>query len=258
MQKYTTFFYFFFVVIVFFLQFTTSISLVMDIIKFLVFFLFFLSSPVNSDNLCPVSYCPNNNLPIKYPFRLEGHQTPNCSYTDLKCTSQGAVILNLPDFGDFYVRDIHYGDNYPLILLYDPQNCLSKRIMGSNFLSFFPGEASDFQDYTFYSCPYDLVAWKKLPTISCLSNSSSAAVAIRVDLVQRKREMYRCREIVTSSMPVSRRDPPEFIEDERELVLQWFANSCRSCPYVRRGKPYFLEFHFSSWYLLPPSTIIKD
>lgn len=196
----------------------------MDILKLMIFFLFLLSSPENSDVLCPISYCLNNSLPIKCPFRLEGHQTPNCTYTDLKCSSQGSVILNLPDFGDFYVRDIHYG-NDPLILLYDPQNCLPKRIIGSNFSSFFPGEASDFQDYTFYSCPYDLTAWKRIPIIGCMSNSSTAAVAIRVDLMQRKRELYKCREIVTSSMPVSRRDPPDYIGDEREFVLQWFANS---------------------------------
>ncbi|KAL1536006.1 putative RING-H2 finger protein ATL21A [Salvia divinorum] len=205
----------------------------MDILKLLIFFNLLLSG--NPNNLCPISHCPNNSLPVKYPFRIQGYQTPKCSYTDLRCSSEGAVILNLPNFGDFYVRDIRYGQGDPLIFLYDPQKCLPKRFMASNYSSFRPGEAAYFLYYTFYSCPPEEIAWTGFPTISCLSNSSSAAVSTRAVSRQTMTDMYSCKEIVTSSVAVAGRDPPDFIGDETDFALEWSAGSCESCPYKGTG-----------------------
>ncbi|XP_042029966.1 putative RING-H2 finger protein ATL21A [Salvia splendens] len=189
----------------------------------------------NSNNLCPTSHCPNNTLPVKYPFRIQGYHTPQCSYTDLRCSSEGAVIINLPNFGDFYVRDIRYGQEDPLILLYDPQKCLPKRFMASNYSSFKPGKAAYFLYYTFYSCPPEEIARTGFPTIACLSNSSSAVVATHAVSRQTMTDMYSCKEVVTSSVAVAGRVPPDFIGDETDFALEWRAGSCVSCPYMGTG-----------------------
>lgn len=216
----------------------------MDILQLLMMFLVFMFSAVaNSDNLCPTSYCPSSILPIAFPFRLHGHPTPNCSYTNLRCSPQGAVILDLPGFGDFYVRDIEYGYGYPLIRLYDPGNCLPKRFMASNHSSLTPGVAAHSLDYTFYSCPPRLIALSDFPAIGCLSNSSTATVATRTVSGRVMTSLYRCKEIATSFMPVAGRDPPDFIGNHSDFVLEWVASSCSSCPYEKPGKIGFICFN---------------
>ncbi|KAH6789297.1 hypothetical protein C2S51_004303 [Perilla frutescens var. frutescens] len=214
----------------------------MDILQLLIFLVFLFSAVANSDHHCPISYCHNNTFPIKYPFRLQGQQTPNCNYTDLRCSSEGAVILDLPALGDFYVRDIHYGHGRPLILLYDPGNCLPNRFMSSNISSFHPGVAAHSLDYTFYSCPPHLISPSKFSAIGCLSNSSSTTVATRTVSSRIMTELYRCKEIATSSMPVAGRHPPDFIGNQNDFVLEWLA-SCESCPYEEQE---WVSFHIVS------------
>lgn len=220
----------------------------MDINNLILFFLCLLSpSSANSKSLCPISYCSSNTLPIKYPFKLQGqHHTPNCTYTNLKCSNQGALIFTLPSFGDFFVRSIVYEYKSPLILLHDPQNCLPKRFMDSesNYSAITHEEAAYFHDYTFYSCPPNNVAWREFPTIGCLSNSTSDVVAIRADIRETKADLGICKEMYTLSMPVLRRGPPRYIKDEKEFFLEVNASRCGSCTtYKERwGNDFLLHF----------------
>lgn len=222
----------------------------MNILKFplgFILFLFLLSSSssvVNSRNYCPTSYCSNNisnTFPIQYPFKLPQDQTPpNCSYyTDLKCTTtnnnnQRVPIINIPNLGDFYVRYIYY--DYSIIQLYDPQNCLPKRLMSFNFSfwdSLFP---VNYENYTFYNCPSDLIALSNFTVIDCLSNASVATVGTRSVSGQVMKKLYRCDEIATSLVPVSLLDPDDFIGNQNDFILRWFAPWCEYCPRGSRGK----------------------
>lgn len=206
----------------------------MDILQLVPFFLFLFSSVVHCKKHCPTSYCVNNSLPIQYPFKLQGQQTPNCSYTNLRCSSQGIPILNLPYSGDFYVRNIYY--RYSLIELYDPGNCLPKRLMSLNLSSLNPLVALYNLNYTFYSCPSDLIGLSNLTAIDCLSNSSTATVATHTVSSEVMKKLYRCNEIVTSSIPVPRMDPHDFIGNQSDFFLEWIVPYCENCPYKTPGK----------------------
>ncbi|KAH0766411.1 hypothetical protein KY285_002282 [Solanum tuberosum] len=100
-----------------------------NMLVFFVYFLLFSSVYANYD--CPLdSICGNNPFDIRFPFGLQGPQNlQHCTYPgfNLKCNNQGRGILNLPGAGDFYVRDINYLTQE--IQLYDPSNCLPKRLI---------------------------------------------------------------------------------------------------------------------------------
>lgn len=204
----------------------------MNILQSLLILLFL---PVlRSKNHCPTSYCPNSTLPVQYPFKLPNQQTPNCTYyTNLRCSNQGIATVELPRKGHFYVRDVDYG--YALIKLYDPENCLPKRLMSFNLSYADPLHPIYYQNYTFYTCRSDVAALAKLPAIGCLSNSSISTVATHTVSSEVMTKLYRCNEIVTSSVPVGR-GPPDFITNETDFVLGWYANDCEICPYKAAGE----------------------
>ncbi|KZV21902.1 hypothetical protein F511_05592 [Dorcoceras hygrometricum] len=200
----------------------------MKILQPTFFFLFFVSF-VHAKKQCPTYYCGSNStLPIRFPFKLQDNQPQNCSYTFLTCNDQATAIINLPYAGDFYVRSIDYDSL--TIKLYDPNNCLPKRFMSFNLSSSFPSEVSYYQNYTFYSCPKELVEIANLTFIGCLSNSSTATVATSVIGSRAMKELYRCNEITTSLIPVSVSDSYGFVGNQTEFVLTWFPFSCNGCP----------------------------
>lgn len=203
----------------------------MKILQLLFFFFVFFSS-VHTKKQCPTSYCGSNStLPIRYPFKLHDkfdNQPQNCNYTYLTCNDQAIAILNLPYSGDFYVRSIDYDSL--IIKLYDPENCLPRRFMRFNLSISYPLEVLNYQNYTFYSCPKELVEMANLTVIDCLSNTSTATVATRVIPSPVMKELYRCNEIMTSFVPVSGFDSYGFVGNPTDFILRWLPFSCNGCP----------------------------
>lgn len=195
------------------------------------FFLFSVFSIVHAgkENVCPISYC--GSLTLDYPFKLPSLEPQNgCTYMNLSCKdtlgTTGTPILNLPYAGDFYVRYIAYYDSS--IELYDPGNCLMRRLMNLN-LSSSPFKAIAYENYTFYTCPSsaDLIGPYVLP-IDCLSNSTNSTVAtalISSDLMLE----YGCRVIGSWLLPVSRPHQFEFEGMNGDLYLEWNSNTCKAC-----------------------------
>ncbi|KAL0379399.1 UNVERIFIED_CONTAM: putative RING-H2 finger protein ATL21C [Sesamum angustifolium] len=114
--------------------------------------------------------------------------------------------------------------------LYDPGNCLPKRLMTLNLSSSDNLLAFYRQNYTFYSCPSELIELSNLTSIDCLSNSSTATVATHTISRRVMEDLYRCSEIVTSSVPVSELDPYSFIGNSNDFILEWVAPPCKICP----------------------------
>ncbi|KAJ6972497.1 hypothetical protein NC653_032936 [Populus alba x Populus x berolinensis] len=81
---------------------------------------------------CSISACSIDDVPVRFPFRLEGNQPRNCGYPgfDLSCNNPRTTVLKLPHSGDFLVRDIDYCTQQ--IQLYDSDNCLPKRLLQLN------------------------------------------------------------------------------------------------------------------------------
>ncbi|KAL3815127.1 hypothetical protein ACJIZ3_016395 [Penstemon smallii] len=179
-----------------------------------------------SENQCPNSYC--GAVQIRYPFKLESQQFQNCECTNLSCNNQGIPILNLPFSGDFHIRYIDYDSS--TIVLYDPNNCLPKRLM--NLMVPSPFVAKDYQNYTFYNCP-PKVAKLNLTAIHCLSNSTNTVVLATSN--QDIETSYGCSVITTSQIPVSWFNSYNFHGNFDDLMLTWCVPLCKDCYNQEKG-----------------------
>ncbi|XP_075477494.1 putative RING-H2 finger protein ATL21A [Primulina tabacum] len=192
-------------------------------------FIIFLFIPtVHSKKGCSTSVCGNKNLPIRYPFQLQGQNQKGCDYLalNLTCSSiQDVPLLNLPDFGDFYVRNINYSAN--TIQLHDTNDCLPSRFINAKASSS-PLIALSYQNYTFFSCAKGNLSLS-FPVISCLSNSTFSVLA--TSSISRAQEINSlgCSVIETVSIPVLYPLQYEYNGFNDDLVLTWNATTCKAC-----------------------------
>ncbi|KAH1079569.1 hypothetical protein AAZX31_19G240900 [Glycine max] len=202
----------------------------MDILKVLFHFFIFFHVTYASDDCKYYSWCSDNNILIRFPFQIEGHQHPYCGgYPGFKltCTNDSKTVIKLPYTGKFIVRNINYLRQQ--IQVYDPDNCLPKRLLSLN-LSGSPFVAASLRNYTFLRCPTRNAGSQFIP-IDCLSNSTSFVSAIlSVNLPNPLPES--CHVIKKLTFPVSRPGPYEeiFRDDlSGDLRLTWHAPDCRYC-----------------------------
>ncbi|MCD7472896.1 hypothetical protein HAX54_014313 [Datura stramonium] len=185
------------------------------------------------------SICGNNPFEIRFPFGIEGQNLQNCSYPgfSLRCSSQGRSILSLPGAGDYYVRDIDYLTQE--IQLYDPSNCLPKRLFNFSTASSpsSPFKAVAYRNYTFLTCSTNSVL-SRLNVIGCLSNSTTSILATSSSSVaSQMTSLYSCSIINSSSVPVSWafQYESDFLTDlNTDLVLTWDEPNCQECE-VKQG-----------------------
>lgn len=188
---------------------------------------------------CPSSNC--GNLSITYPFKLQNSQTENdCSYVDFKCNKaldHVIATINLPNAGDFYVRNISYG--YPYIQLYDPGNCLVRHLMmnGTFSLSSSPLE-SFIGSYTFYTCPATTDVRDGLYPIDCLSNTTNVTVATQFPPSSVNMEGTGCQESETWVLPF----PSNGFN--HDLYLTWDSTSCPACANTGTNLKVACSIHF--------------
>ncbi|KAI5422013.1 putative RING-H2 finger protein ATL21A [Lathyrus oleraceus] len=194
-------------------------------------FLFYLIFPVihAAVNNCPFSLCGNFSLPIRFPFHLEGEQSPYCGYPgfNLICSNHRKTVLELPNSGEFYVRNINYLTQQ--IQLYDPANCLPKRLLSLNF-SNSPFISSFSRNYTFLSCSSQNIGSQFIP-IDCLSNSTYFVSAIpSANLVNPL--PGSCSVMKRLLVPVARQERyEENLRDDlnADLQLAWDKPDCSYC-----------------------------
>ena len=194
-----------------------------------VLFLIMLRRSINAAADCLISECSIHDVPVRFPFRLEGQQPRNCGYPgfDLSCSNQSLTVLKLPHSGDFLVRDINYLTQQ--IQLYDSDNCLAKRLLQLN-LSGSPFRGFFHQNYTFLSCPTQLVK-SRFTTINCLSNSTISVLA--TSSMNLEKVMFSsCDVICTLTLPVSW--PVQYNEGfssdlSEDLLLTWLSPDCKKC-----------------------------
>ncbi|OMO64299.1 hypothetical protein CCACVL1_21877 [Corchorus capsularis] len=182
----------------------------------------------NEADLCSIAQCGKNEIPIRFPFRLEAKQPQNCGYPgfNLGCQSEKA-ILKLPNSGTFLVRDINYLNQQ--IYLFDPENCLPKRLLSLN-LSGSPFVAAFHQNYTFLNCPTQ-VTKSRFTTIDCLSNSTNSVLATS-SMNLANSMATSCKIIATLPIPISwpASSVEEFTSDlHQDIQLTWFAPQCGDC-----------------------------
>ncbi|KAK7292803.1 hypothetical protein RJT34_15657 [Clitoria ternatea] len=196
---------------------------------FKVLFPFFMFPIIYASNDCQFSVCSNNSFLIRFPFQLEGEQHPYCGYPgfNLTCTNDSKIVLKLPYSGEFYVRNINYLSQQ--IQLYDPDDCLPKRLLSLNF-SGSPFIAPYTRNYTFLRCPSKNAGSQFIP-IDCLSSSTNFVSAIpTVNLDNSLPES--CYVITRLTIPVAWSGQyQENIRDDlsEDLRLTWDKPDCRYC-----------------------------
>ncbi|KAK6158872.1 hypothetical protein DH2020_006186 [Rehmannia glutinosa] len=195
----------------------------------ILFFSFFFIAQAGKENVCPTSYC--GSFSIDYPFKLQNSKPQNdCYYMNLTCNNTlgnlGQPIVNLPYSGNFNVRYIGYYD--PYIVLYDPENCLMRRLMNLN-LSSSPFKAIAYENYTFYMCPSDAspIGYYVFP-IDCLSNNTNSTVATALAEPDTMLQ-YGCKVIGSWLLPVLEPHQFEFNGINDDLYLGWNSTSCKAC-----------------------------
>jgi hypothetical protein len=194
-----------------------------------VLFLIKLLRFMNAAADCSISACGIDDVPVRFPFRLQGNQPRNCGYPgfDLSCNNRRTTVLKLPHSGDFLVRDIDYRTQQ--IQLYDKDNCLPKRLLQLN-LSGSPFAAVFHQNYTFLSCPTQFVM-SRFPIIDCLSNSTISVLATSstflVTLLSSSCDVISTL-LIPASWPVQHYEgfSSKLSED---LLLTWFSPDCHQC-----------------------------
>lgn len=194
----------------------------------ILFSLFSVFPLIHARDACPVSRCGSNGSTIGFPFLLEGRQHQNCGYPrfNLSCRGPGITSLKLPYGGEFFVRGIDYITQE--IQLYDPDNCLPKRLLSFN-LEDSPFEAEYYQNYTFLSCPSETTR-SRFTAIDCLSNSTTSILATSsMNLASR---MTSCQILTTRAVPVAWpvQNDEQFSSDlSSDLQLTWDVPSCGDC-----------------------------
>lgn len=198
---------------------------------FEVLFLFlFLLPIVQATGPCPLSMCGSNSVPIRFPFKLLDQLGQHCGYPgfDLSCNSDRNTVLKLPYSGEFFVRKIDY--SMQQIQLYDPDNCLPRRLLHLN-LSGSPFASAVSQEYTFLSCPTQFTIKSRFSTIDCLSNSTVSVIATSspslADSVSPP-----CKIISTLPIPVQRPfqyDEGSSADFNLDLPLAWYEPDCVDC-----------------------------
>ncbi|KAE9605737.1 putative chromatin regulator PHD family [Lupinus albus] len=190
---------------------------------FKIFFPLFIFPVIYASHNCSSSVCGDKGVLTRFPFQLEGDQNPYCGYPgfELSCTNDSKTVLKLPYLEEFYVRNINYVKQQ--IQVYDPDNCLPKRILNLNF-SGSPFTTIFHRNYSFLSCPYQNAGSKFIP-IECLSNSTHFISAIpSANLADSLPES--CYVSSSHSVPVARSG----LLDET-LTLTWDKPDCRNCEF---------------------------
>ncbi|KZV56926.1 hypothetical protein F511_30418 [Dorcoceras hygrometricum] len=214
------------------------------------FVIFLLTPTAHSRKGCATSFCGNQSLPIRYPFQLQGQNQKKCDYLALNLTCsnvEDAPLLNLPEFGDFYVRSINYSSS--TIQLHDTNDCLPSRIMNakaSNSLLMAP----TYQNYTFFRCAKGNLS-SSFPVISCLSNSSFSVLS--TSSISRAQEISSLGCIVIQTLPIPVLYPLQYEYNgfKGDLVLTWDVGTCQACEKKQgRGAGYTVLIVFST--LLAP------
>ncbi|XP_071708798.1 putative RING-H2 finger protein ATL21A [Rutidosis leptorrhynchoides] len=185
------------------------------------------SSPATND--CQTSYCGQNIKSIHFPFRLFD-QPEICGFPgfDLRCVTQNTTLIQLPNAGDFFVRNIDY--RHQTMRIYDPLNCLPAKLLKLD-LSNSPFSASYYRNFTLLACPINTNLFGFIP-INCLSNSSFSILATFSKALVTLMPSNETGCVVSGELrvPVNQPDDGVLVSQlDEDITLTWGTPDCKSC-----------------------------
>lgn len=240
--------------------------------QFLFLFSFFAHHISANITACREVSCePGGSVPIRFPFRLRGRQSPRCGHVDfagrwfdLSCNNRSQTVIDLRRPGStksliFVVQKIDYESQS--LWITDPGNCLPKRLIAGDLAEFTTGEgplrsADGFESFTFLRCPPEATPFRR--SVPCLGDGATAVRTIYEPFLYRGLPEYnspapapapspaegrrrrRCEEIGVAWVPQMRPDPAWegptglfFVDLNGPVRLTWQMPVCRECE--RRG-----------------------
>ncbi|KAK2421465.1 rust resistance kinase Lr10 [Trifolium repens] len=194
--------------------------------------LLLLINSSSSDDECRESSCGHNQPIIRFPFQLIKDSQDQCVYPKfcLYCTENKNTMLLLPTPSgpvEFFVPQIDYELN--LILISDPENCLTKKLLKLNSSSFLPYRfySESKEKISFFNCSsvrkqhlrnLDLINQNSQDMTTCpIYASSSDESVIELDL-----------ESCTKMFDVSRNFSAMDLRSN-QLSLSWPIPNCTVC-----------------------------
>ncbi|KAK8301204.1 hypothetical protein V6Z12_D04G005900 [Gossypium hirsutum] len=150
--------------------------------------------PIQDD--CKVRRCNHQDPPVRFPFRLEGQQSPHCGYPhpgfQLSCSENKQTLLKIPRSLKLLVKHIDY--EAQRIDFYVPGRCLWQQLLDLNLSAFpFAEEQPSFSglkdyrsqpaesNYTLFECLSQEKALYKRYRVACLSTPGSQIIAFASD-----------------------------------------------------------------------------
>lgn len=195
------------------------------------FLLFLFLLPLASTQTCldDDAVCQNDNLIIRFPFRIQNEQPEysSCGYPgfDVTCSKQGQTLLKLGQ-ELFSIQGIDYSSQE--LWINDPKHCLPKRILSLN-LTKSPFDAVYHQDFTFFNCSSEYLKYRYNP-IACLSDSNHTvfATASRSVIVHLSAV---CDLVTTVTVPVEFPFYDQILTSDLadDLRLSWDSPACGRC-----------------------------
>ncbi|KAI3862151.1 hypothetical protein MKW92_020631 [Papaver armeniacum] len=203
----------------------------MGIIKYSFFFFVFLPYLIEGAGAekCPIyQWCTKDEPTVRFPFTLKGRGSEVCGSPgyELACDEINKTVLELPFSGKFLVRNVY--SFLQKIEIYDPDNCLPKRILKLN-LSGTPYQLGEvgvsYQIYSFLNCSSTIDSLLKITTkvthIRCLSSSTHTIIATNVPTTNIATLNTSCVRIADVPIPNSaiKKDVP--VDFNENYVLSW-------------------------------------
>ncbi|KAB2033192.1 hypothetical protein ES319_D04G001800v1 [Gossypium barbadense] len=197
--------------------------------------------PIQDD--CKVQRCNHQDPPVRFPFRLEGQQSPHCGYPhpgfQLSCSENKQTLLRIPRSLKLLVKHIDY--EAQRIDLYVPGRCLWKQLFYLNLSAFpFAEEQPGFSrlkvyrsqpaesNYTLFECSsQEKALYKKRYRVACLSTPGSQIIAFTSDDYYYGFNLLNCSYFGNFSTPIS----PYGIR----FQLRWYKPDCGDCEAQGRG-----------------------
>ncbi|TXG74902.1 hypothetical protein ES288_1Z000100v1 [Gossypium darwinii] len=196
--------------------------------------------PIQDD--CKVRRCNHQDPPVRFPFRLEGQQSPHCGYPhpgfQLSCSENKQTLLKIPRSLNLLVKHIDY--EAQRIDLYFPGGCLWRQLLDLNLSAFpFAVEQQGFSrlkvrrsqpaesNYTLFECSSQDKALYEGNRVACLSTPGSQIIALASDDHFYQEDLLNCSYFRNFSPPIS----PYYIR----FQLRWYKPDCGDCEAQGRG-----------------------
>ncbi|XP_026424760.1 putative RING-H2 finger protein ATL21B [Papaver somniferum] len=202
----------------------------MGTVKFLVFFFVFLRFFPNliesaGAEKCPIhQWCAKEEPTIQFPFTLKGRGREECGSPgyQLICNEMNKTVLEFPFSGKFFVRRVY--SSLQKIEIYDPENCLPKRILKLN-LSGTPYQlGSSYRKYSFLNCSSSGDSLRNITNlieIRCLSSSTHTVFATNVSIANIAPLNTTCVHIADVQVPILPIQDDDSFNLNEKFLLSW-------------------------------------